>query len=75
MRGHPPFITDISKAFGVSRQTFYEKSDSLNLTKSDWLSPDVVFQRMLEAGNTSPMRRKLSNPTVRKSIEKQLSKL
>jgi hypothetical protein len=75
MRGHPPFISDISKAFGISRQTYYDKSESLGLSKADWLSPDLVFSRMIEAGNASPIRRKLSNPATRRAISTKLSKL
>ena len=75
MRGNPPFITDISKAFGISRQTFYERSNSLGLTKADWLSPDVLFSKLLEAGNASPIRRHLSNPAVRETIARTLSTL
>jgi len=72
MRGHPPFITDISKAFGISRQTFYDKSSSLNLKKEDWFSPEVVFSRMLEHGNTSPLRTHLSDPATRETIKKHI---
>jgi len=75
MRGNPPFITDISKAFGISRQTFYDKSKSLGLSKADWLSPDVLFSKLLNDGNASPLRRHLSTPITRARIQKQISKL
>jgi hypothetical protein len=75
MRGHPPFISDISKAFGISRQTYYDKSESLGLSKADWMNPDLVFSKMIEAGNASPIRRHLSNPTVRETIARTLSTL
>ena len=75
MRGQPPYISDISKVYGFSRQTYYDKSSALGLTKADWLDPSVAFSKMLERGSTCPVRRKLSNPTTRARIQKQISKL
>ena len=74
MRGHPPYISDISKVYGFSRQTFYDKSSSLGLSKADWLSPEVVFSKMLASGNTSHLRIRLSNPATRETIKTNLSK-
>ena len=74
MQSALPSITAISKAFGISRQTFYDKSRSLGLSKADWLSPEVVFSKMLATGNTSPLRTRLSNPATRETIKTNISK-
>jgi len=74
MQSPLPSITAISKAFGISRQTFYDKSSSLGLSKADWLSPEVVFSKMLATGNTSPLRTRLSNPATRETIKTNISK-
>jgi hypothetical protein len=72
VNGFKPYIQDLADAYGVSRQGLYGVMESNALTRAELLDPDYVFQRLLELGRQSPLRRRLSNPTTRTRIQKQI---
>jgi hypothetical protein len=69
-----PTILEISKCYGVSSTYFHRLSSLENLTREDWMEPDLMFRKLLDR-NHSPLRARLADPAKRKSIKQALTRI
>jgi hypothetical protein len=68
----PPSITEISAAYGISRQMLWNVRKDLSLTLEQMADPDQVFSAML-ARNSGSLRSRLTDPATREAIKQTLS--
>jgi hypothetical protein len=70
-----PTMQTLADAYQLSRQGLYVALESNAMTRADLADPDYVFQRLLDLGRQSPLRRRLANPKLRAKIATKISKL
>jgi hypothetical protein len=67
-----PPIHVIASVYGVTRQRVHQMRILYGLTPADFRDADLIFSKLLTAGNHSKTRKALSNPEVRESIKQKL---
>ncbi len=63
---------DAAEAYQIRLDYLYELRRKHNLTAEDMAEPDLVFNRLLESGNRSPLRTRLADPAERERIKLSL---
>lgn len=68
-----PSISQIAKAYQVTPERLRQISKAYGLDQQDLIKPELVFDRLLEAGRACPLRRRLADPVERAVIAEELN--
>lgn len=68
-----PSISQIAKSYQVTPERLRQISKTYGLDQQDLTKPELVFDKLLEAGRACPLRSRLADPTQRAVIAEELN--
>lgn len=68
-----PTVEAVAEAYQVSRQRLHQLRRAFALELADFARPELVFDRLIEAGRACPLRSRLADPVERAVIQDQLA--
>ena len=72
MNGTAPSLERLATAYGVSRQGITDVAKRHDLDRQVLADPDALLVVLLDRGNRSPLRSRLTDPSTRAAIASQL---
>lgn len=72
MTGTAPSLELLASAYGLSRQGITDLSKRHSIERETLADPDELLTLLLDKGNRSPLRSRLTDPAVRAAIQKQI---
>ena len=72
MKGSAPSLERLATAYGVSRQGITDVAKRHDLDRQVLADPDALLVVLLDRGNRSPLRTRLTDPATRNEIASQL---
>lgn len=70
---HPPSISAAAKIYGCSRQNLAALRQVHGISAAELLSPDRLFEILLEKGTASKLRTRLADPEFRRDAAERLT--
>ena len=72
MTGTAPTLERLATAYGLSRQGITDLSKRHGIDRETLQQPDALLTVLLDRGNRSPLRTRLTDPSTRNEIASQL---
>ena len=72
MKGSAPSLERLATAYGVTRQGITDVSKRHGIERQVLADPDKLLDVLLDRGNRSPLRSRLTDPATRAAIQKQI---
>ena len=72
MKGSAPSLERLATAYGVSRQGITDVAKRHDLDRQVLADPEALLVVLLDRGNRSPLRSRLTDPATRAAIQKQI---
>ena len=72
MNGTAPSLERLATAYGLSRQGITDLAKRHRITRGTLQQPDALLTVLLDRGNRSPLRSRLTDPATRNEIASQL---
>ena len=72
MNGTAPSLERLATAYGLSRQGITDGAKRHDLDRQVLADPDALLVVLLDRGNRSPLRSRLTDPAARAAIASQL---
>ena len=72
MKGSAPSLERLATAYGLSRQGITDVAKRHDLDRQVLADPDALLVVLLDRGNRSPLRSRLTDPSTRAAIASQL---
>ena len=72
MNGTAPSLERLASAYGLTRQGITDLSKRHSIERQVLADPEALLDVLLDRGNRSPLRSKLTDPSTRAAIASQL---
>ena len=72
MTGTAPSLERLATAYGLTRQGITDVSKRHGIEPQVLADPDALLVVLLDRGNRSPLRSRLTDPATRAAIQKQI---
>ena len=72
MTGTAPSLERLATAYGLTRQGISDLSKRHGIDFDTLQQPDALLTVLLDKGNRSPLRSRLTDPALRAAIQKQI---
>jgi hypothetical protein len=72
MNGTAPSLERLATAYGLTRQGITDLSKRHGIDRETLQRPDALLVVLLDRGNRSPLRSKLTDPATRAAIASQI---
>lgn len=72
MTGTAPSLERLASAYGLSRQGITDVAKRHGIDRQVLADPDSLFVVLLDRGRRSPLRSRLTDPSTRAAIQKQI---
>ena len=72
MTGTAPSLERLATAYGLSRQGITDVAKRHDLDRQVLADPEALLTVLLDKGNRSPLRSRLTDPSTRSAITSQL---
>ena len=72
MTGTAPTLERLASAYGISRQGITDLAKRHDLDRQVLADPEALLVVLLDRGNRSPLRSRLTDPSTRNAIANQI---